>query len=356
MPEWGAARAVFRGKEEDCVRMRRRGWFTVLALTIVLVGGCGGADGARKASPAFADDGRLRVATSIYPIYEFARAVGGDRIDLVNLVPPGTEPHDWEPSVGDIRTLNAAQVFLYNGAGFEHWVDKALASLDNPDLRVVEASEGFALLEAAGHGHGHEGELVHDEHDADHAHEDADHHAHDHGDLDPHIWLDPTGAAHIVARIRDALAAADPGNAEVYRSRAEAYLAELRALDEAFAAGLARCERRVFFTTHAAFGYLAHRYGLEQHAIMGLSAEAEPTPRALKAVVEAAREHEAEYIFFETLVSDKVARVVADEIGAEVLVLNPFEGLTPEQIAAGEDYLSVMRQNLTNLRTAMGCR
>lgn len=349
------------------MRMRRLRWLAALALTLMLVGGCGGTNVTRRGASAFVGDGRLRVATSIYPVYEFARAVGGDQVDLVNLVPPGTEPHDWEPSVGDIRTLNDAQVFLYNGAGFEHWVDAALASLDNRDLMAMETSEGFALLDAAGHGHSHEGELVHDEHDPDQAHEDddhhadpehedSDHHAHDHGDLDPHIWLDPNGAAHTVARIRDALAAADPANAEVYRSNAEAYLAELAALDEEFAAGLARCERRVFFTTHAAFGYLAHRYGLEQHAIMGLAAEAEPTPRALKAVVDAAREHDVQYIFFETLVSDKVARVVADEVGAETLVLNPFEGLTPEQIAAGEDYLSVMRQNLTNLRKALGCQ
>jgi len=330
--------------------MHRLRWLAALALTLTLVGGCGGADGTGR-GVAFAGDGRLRVATSIYPIYEFARAVGGDRIDLVNLVPPGIEPHDWEPSVGDIRTLNAAQVFLYNGAGFEHWVDAVLASLDNRDLVAVEAGAGFTLRDGED-GADHEGDGEHGG-DAGHDGEAADH---DHVHLDPHIWLDPQGAAHIVGQIRDALAAAEPEHAAEYRKNAESYLQDLAALDEEYTAGLAQCERRVFFTTHAAFGYLAHRYGLEQRAIMGLAPEAEPTPKALQAVVEEAREHDVKYIFFETLVSDKVARVVAEEIGAETLVLNPFEGLTPEQIAAGEDYLSVMRQNLTNLRLAMGCR
>lgn len=351
----GAQKIRYSSLEEGCTRMRRLRGFVAAVTALLLLAGCATADGARRGASGFAEDGRLRVVASIYPIYEFARAVGGDRIELVNLVPPGTEPHDWEPSVGDIRTLNGAQVFLYAGAGFEHWIDKALASLDNRDLMAVETSAGFALL---GGNPSHGDESAHDDHDegmhGDHQ-EGADE-GHHHGGLDPHIWLDPTGAAHIVERIRDGLAAADPGNADVYRTSAAAYLKELEALDREYAAGLAQCERRTFFTTHAAFGYLARRYGLEQRAIMGLAPDAEPTPRALKAVVDAAREQDVRYIFFETLVSDRVARVVADEIGAETLVLNPFEGLTPEQVAAGEDYLSVMRENLANLRIALGCR
>ncbi|MBP2016660.1 zinc transport system substrate-binding protein [Symbiobacterium terraclitae] len=312
-------------------------WFRSLLILLIplLAVGCTRAGQPGPGATAFAGDGRLKVAASIYPVYEFARAVGGDRIDLVLLVPPGTEPHDWEPSVGDVRTLNAADIFLYSGAGFEHWVDQALASLDNRDLVAVETSGGFDLLAGSSEAEDHEG--------------------HDHGDLDPHLWLDPAGAAHMVERIAEALSAADPADADAYRTNAAAYRAELAALDQEFSAGLAQCRRRVFFTTHAAFGYLAHRYGLEQRAIMGLSPDAEPTPRALKAVVEEARENDVRHIFFESLVSDRVARVVADEIGASTLVLNPFEGLTPEQVAAGESYLSVMRQNLANLRVALEC-
>jgi len=363
--------------------MRRSAWSALMALVLLLVAGCGGVGGSGAAGTAFAADGRLKVVASIYPVYEFARAVGGDRIDLVQLVPPGAEPHNWEPSVRDIRTLNAADVFFYNGAGLEHWVGQVLASLDNRELQVVETSEGFALLDVAGHEHGEDGEATegaYPEHEADgdavdvlgQPDEESGHRAaggeeardaaatagsdtHDHGDLDPHVWLDPAGAAHAVARIRDALAAADPEGADYYRARAAEYLAELDSLDQDFRAGLSQCRRRVFFTTHAAFGYLAHRYGLEQRAVMGLSPDAEPTPGALRAVVEEAREQDVRYIFFETLASDKVARVVAQEVGAQTLVLNPFEGLTPEQVAAGENYFSIMHQNLTNLRTALEC-
>ncbi|MFZ5814814.1 MAG: metal ABC transporter substrate-binding protein [Bacillota bacterium] len=313
--------------------------WAALALVLFLLAGCGGAGKA----PAFAESGGLKVATSFYPLYEFARVVGGEKIDLINLVPPGTEPHDWEPTAGHIKALNSAQVFLYNGAGMEHWVEKTVKSLQNSSLAVVEASRGFALLEGAPEDeHGHAGE--------------KDEHGHGAEEFDPHIWLDPRGAIHMVEQIRDAFVQADAANKALYEANAAAQIAKLKALDAEFAQGLAQCSSREFFTSHAAFGYLAHRYGLEQHAIMGLAPDAEPTPKELQEIVAEAREHNVKYIFFETLVSDKVAKVVAQEIGAQTLVLNPFEGLTDEEIKAGKDYLAVMRENLTNLKTALDCK
>lgn len=310
--------------------MRRALWAGLVALVMVVAAGCGGAQSNQV--PTFVGSGQLKVATSFYPLYEFAKAVGGDEIALANLVPTGTEPHDWEPTARDIKTLNVAQLFLYNGAGFEHWVDRTLKSLDNKSLQVVETSHDFALI---------------------HGEEDG----HDHGDegLDPHIWLDPQGAIHTVAAIRDGLIAADGAHKATYEANAAAYIAKLQALDAEFAQGLSQCRTREFFTTHAAFGYLAHRYDLTQHPIMGLAPDAEPSPKELKAIVDEAKEHGVKHIFFETLVSDKVAKVVAQEIGAQTLVLNPFEGLTNEEIKAGQDYLSVMRTNLTNLKTALEC-
>lgn len=318
--------------------MRRSMLWSLMIAVAVLVSGCGGQGSSQGA--AFAGDGRLKVATSLYPIYEFARTVGGDRLDLVNLVPVGVEPHDWEPTATHIRLLNEADLFLYNGAGFEHWVVDVLGSLDNKPLRVVETSRGFALLPADAHDHGEDG------HDED-GHDDHDH--------DPHLWLDPAGVIHIVTVIRDALIAADPANQATYEANAAAYIAELEALDAEMESGLSQCRTREFFTTHNAFSYLAHRYGLTQHAIMGLAPDAEPTPRALREVIEEARAHEIKFIFFERLASDRVARVVAEEVGAQTLVLNPFEGLTPAEVEAGKDYLSVMRENLANLRVALEC-
>lgn len=319
--------------------MRRMTLWATIALAALLVTGCGGA-GATKA-PAFSGEtGKLKVATSFYPLYEFATAVGGDKVEAVNLVPPGTEPHDWEPTAGHITTLNAAQVFLYNGAGFEHWVEKTMKSLDNKALLAVETSHGFDLLTAG----------EDDDHGAS-----GDDHGHREEGFDPHIWLDPKGVIHTVKAIKEAFIKADASNKATYEANAAAYIEKVKALDAEFTAGLKQCKTREFFTSHAAFGYLAHAYGLEQHAIMGLAPDAEPKPKELQAIVEEAKEHNVKYIFFETLVSDKVAKVVAGEIGAQTLVLNPFEGLTDEEITAGKNYLSVMRENLTNLKTALEC-
>lgn len=322
--------------------MRNTRLWALVALVALLVTGCGGVGGK---APSFAGDDRLKVATSFYPLYEFAKEVGGDQVDLINLVPTGAEPHDWEPTAGHIKALNGAQVFLYNGAGFEHWVDKTLKSLDNKSLLAVETSHGFALLEGA-----HE-----DEHGLGAEKSKKDDHGHDEG-FDPHIWLDPKGAIHTVEAIRDAFVKADPANKALYEGNAAAYIAKLQALDAEFRTELAQCQRKEFFTTHAAFGYLAHAYDLEQHAIMGLAPDAEPKPKELKRIVDEAKEHEVKYIFFETLVSDKVAKVVADEVGAQTLVLNPYEGLTDAEIQAGKNYLSVMGENLTNLKMALECK
>lgn len=307
--------------------MRRLGTWVAALMLVTVLAGCGNNAGSN--APAFGKkDDRLKVATSFYPIYEFAHAVGGEKVNLVNLVPPGTEPHEWEPTAAHMKTLNEASLFLYNGAGFEHWVDKTLKSVDSKQLVAVETSHGF----------------------------DLDDHDHSAEGLDPHVWLDPLGAAHQVEAIRDAMAKADPANKATYEANAAAYIGQLKGLDQEFKSGLAQCKSRTFFTTHSAFGYLAHRYDLEQRAIMGLSPEAEPKPKELAAVVDEAKKANMKYIFFETLVSDKVAKVVAQEVGAQTLVLNPFEGLTDAEIKAGKSYLTVMRENLTNLRTALECK
>ncbi|HYG60401.1 MAG TPA: metal ABC transporter substrate-binding protein [Symbiobacteriaceae bacterium] len=313
--------------------MRRTFVSVSLLLVFALLAGCSRSGGG---VPAFSSQGgKLKVAASFWPVYEFARQVGGDRIDLVNMVPVGTEPHEWEPTPRHLKTLNEASLFIYSGAGMESWVEKTLESLDNKSLVVVEASHGIDLIEAGaeeeGHGHGHDEEM------------------------DPHVWLDPLGAVHQVEAIRDGLIQADAAGRAVYEANAAAYIERLKALDADFSTGLAACSNKTFYTTHAAFGYLAHRYGLEQHPIMGLAPDAEPKPKDLEQIVAQAKKDNVTYIFFETLVSDKVAKLVAGEIGAQTLVLNPLEGLTDAEVKAGKDYLSVMRDNLANLRLAMEC-
>jgi zinc transport system substrate-binding protein len=295
-------------------------------LLLLLSAGCSTATRA----PSFAaGSGKVKAAASFYPVFEFTRAVGGDRVDVVNMVPAGVEPHDWEPTPGHIRTLNAAQLFIYSGAGMEHWVPKTLASLDNQQLAVLEASAGFDLLKGA----------------------DPE----EESQWDPHVWLDPLGAVYEVSAIRDALTRIDPAGKQTYAANAAAYIGQLMALDGEFRAGLAGCARQAFYTTHSAFGYLAREYDLKQEPIMGLTPDAEPRPRDLARLIDEAEANHVQYIFFETLVSDKVARMVAREVGARTLVLNPLEGLTAAEVNAGQSYLSVMRANLANLKLAMEC-
>jgi zinc transport system substrate-binding protein len=303
-------------------------WIAVPLTLALLLTGCAGGGGQ---APAFSKDGgKVKVAASFYPVYEFAKAVGGDRVDAVYLVPAGTEPHDWEPTPRHIQLLNQANLFVYSGAGMEHWVDKTLGSLDNKQLMAVEATKGFDLIRGQGGSDAAE-------------------------QWDPHVWLDPLGAAYEVERIRDGLIQVDPAGKGVYEANAAAYIDQLKALDQAFQTGLSACVQHQFFTTHSAFSYLARRYGIDQHPIMGLTPEAEPKPKELAAIVRDAKQNGVKYIFFETLVSDKVAKMVAQEIGAKTLVLNPYEGLTAAEVKAGKNYLSVMRENLTNLQIAMEC-
>ena len=301
-------------------------------LSLSLLTGCG-----TQPADTAADDGRLRVLTSFYPMYDFACKIGGDCIDVTNMVPSGTEPHDWEPSTNDLKNLEKADVFIYNGADMEPWADDLLVSRSDT-LRVVEASENVELRTTDG------------EHEHAHEHEGADHH---HGDFDPHVWLDPENAKIEMEAIRDALCAADPENSTVFQSNYEKYAAELDVLDAEFREKLAPLPNRTIVVAHEAFGYLCDAYGLTQVGIEGLSPDSEPDPGRMAEVIDFVREHSISTIFFEELVSPKVAEAIASETGAQAKMLSPLEGLSDEQAAAGADYFSVMHDNLAALMEAL---
>lgn len=273
------------------------------------------------------DNNKLKVIASFYPLYELTKIVGSDKVDVIQLVPAGVEPHHWEPTTKHIRLINQAGLFVFNGAGLEHWVKEMPKSVDNKDLVWSEVSKGFKLIKGAD---GVE-------------------------EWDPHIWLNPMGVIHQVEVIREALVRLDTPNRNIYETNARAYIEQLRALDDEMRTELRGCKTRKLFTSHAAFGYLAQRYELEQHPIMGLSPDAEPQPKQMAQIVVEARANDIKYIFFETMASDKVARAVANEIGAKTLVLNPFEGLTDEEMKTGKTYLTVMRENLKNLKIGLEC-
>lgn len=304
----------------------------VCTLSLSLLTGCG-----TQPADTAAGDGRLRVLTSFYPMYDFACKIGGDCIDVTNMVPSGTEPHDWEPSTNDLKNLEKADVFIYNGADMEPWADDLLVSRSDT-LHVVEASENVELRTTDG------------EHEHAHEHEGADHH---HGDFDPHVWLDPENAKIEMEAIRDALCAADPENSTVFQSNYEKYATELDALDAEFREKLAPLPNRTIVVAHEAFGYLCDAYGLTQVGIEGLSPDSEPDPGRMAEVIDFVREHSISTIFFEELVSPKVAEAIASETGAQAKMLSPLEGLSDEQAAAGADYFSVMHDNLAALMEAL---
>jgi zinc transport system substrate-binding protein len=277
----------------------------ILILTTAMASGLAGCDGASGGG-----SGRERVVASFYPLAYAAEQIGGPNVDVENLTPPGAEPHDLEVSPQDVADLRSADLVLLLGRGFQPQLEDAAGDGGNV-LRLLDTPG----LDMRANG-------------------------------DPHVWLDPVRYAKVVARIGEALG----------RPAAAARLEQrLHELDGDFRVGLAHCRRREIVTSHEAFAYLAERYGLEQVAITGLSPESEPEPRKLQDVVDLVRERGVTTIYFETLVSPRIAETVARETGATTAVLDPIEGLTEEEAAHGDDYFSLMRKNLASLREGLGC-
>ncbi|KUP23455.1 metal ABC transporter substrate-binding protein [Paenibacillus sp. DMB5] len=328
----------------------------------------GGNANTAAADTAAAPADKLDIKVSFYPMYEFTRHIAGDLADVELLVPAGVEPHDWEPTSQDMARITDADMLIYNGAGMESWTAQVLDSASGSKLIAVEASKGLEIMESAegeegGHAHEH-AEEAHstEDHDHEHAEEahgtvDHDHaeagHTHDHGGLDPHVWLAPSLAIKEVRTIEAALTSAAPAHAAAFKANADSYIAELEQLDKDFKEGLAGTKRKDFITQHAAFGYLAKEYGLTQVPIAGLSPEQEPSAAQMAEIVEFAKANDVKTIFFETLVSSSVAETIAQEIGAKTAVLNPIEGLTDEERSSNMNYISVMRQNLEALKIAL---
>ncbi|MDR1589393.1 MAG: metal ABC transporter substrate-binding protein [Oscillospiraceae bacterium] len=316
------------------------------ALALLIPSGCGAGEQSSPEGSPVSDAGSpadavMSVYASFYPMYDFAVKIGGDKVNAVNMTPSGTEPHDWEPTAADISGLEAADVFIYNGAGMEHWAEDIMETLQSSKLTVVEASKGIELIEG---GHGH------DEEEEEHEDEDEEEEEHEEEGFDPHVWLNPMYAKVEMGNIRDAFKLIDPANGEYYDANYTKYAAELDALDKEFTDALSEFPDRDIIVAHQAFGYMCSAYELNQVPIEGLSPDSEPDPARMAEIIEFASEHNINVIYFEELVSPKVAETIAEAIGAETDVLNPLEGLSDDDIASGADYFTVMRSNLEALR------
>ena len=314
----------------------------ICVLVVAIVSGCG------KDSQAEQTDGKIKVVTSFYPLYYFAKEIGGDKVNVVNLIAAGVEPHEWTPKSRDLDSVSKAQLFLYNGAGFEGWVDDFLHGLGSDSMAMtVDTSIGIPLIHGT-HEHEHENE---EDHEQDQASEKDD--GHSDLDVDPHTWVSPRSALVMAANIHDALVKADPNNKAGYDERYGDLNERLGKLDDDFKRELSVFEKRDIVVSHQAFGYLCRDYNLNQIAIMGLSPEAEPRAQDLLEISRYVKEHDIPFIFFEELVSEQLANTLASEADVETLVLNPLEGLTPEQEKAGDNFFTLSERNLQNLQKAL---
>jgi zinc transport system substrate-binding protein len=264
-------------------------------------------------------NGRTTVAAAFYPLAYAAEQIGGGHVSVTNLTPAGAEPHDLELTPRDVERIRSSDVVLYLGSGFQPAVEQAAEGASG---RTIDLLAGGSLRAAPA---GSEESLS----------------------ADPHVWLDPLRYAAIARRIATVLGRP---------RRGEAFVGRLRRLDREYRRGLLTCRRHDIVTSHAAFGYLAARYGLRQVPISGLAPEVEPAAATLEHVIDEVRSSGATTVFFETLVSPRLAETVARETHAQTAVLDPLEGLTKDELSRGEDYFSIMRKNLSALRLALGCR
>ncbi len=293
----------------------------LLSATTATAAACGSGNAATGGKPA--------VMAAFYPLQWISQQVGGPDVSVAGLTKPGTEPHDLELTARQVADIQDSSLVVYI-KGVQPAVDEAVAG--HASAKAFDAASVVATLPATAE------EEAHDEH------------GHDDVPYDPHIWLDPSRLATVAGKLGERLAEADPAHAAAYRQRAAATATELNKLDEAYRSGLTGCGKKTIVTSHAAFGYLAARYGLEQIAVSGLDPDAEPSPTRLAQVADVAKRQNVTTIFTEELVSPKVAEILAKEVGAQTAVLNPIES-APD----GGDYLSAAKQNLEALRKALEC-
>jgi zinc transport system substrate-binding protein len=306
--------------------IKRRTVLLTAAVVASALTGCSAGTG----TGTTANPGQISVTVAAYPLQFLAERILGDAGTVTNLTAPGTEPHDLELTARQIAAMAATDAVVYI-PDFQAAVDQAIAS--TPPKLAIDVTAGLSLLKASDDG--------------------ADEEAGEHSVHDPHIWLSPANMVTMARTISTALSTAEPQLATTFAANTAALVTDLTTLDDSFHTGLATCSRTQFITSHAAFGYLARDYGLQQIPIAGLDPTQEPTAARIAAVHQLARQYGVTTVFFETLVSDTVAKSIAGDLGLATAVLDPIEGITAS--SAGTNYLEVMRSNLTALEKANGC-
>ncbi len=276
---------------------------------------------------------KVKIVTTLFPLYDFARNIGGNKVDVTLLLPPGMEPHSFDPKPTDIVKIYEADVFVYTGEFMEPWALDVIKGVSNVKTIVVDSSRGTKLMSGVFH--------------------DDDEPA---GSADPHIWLDFGNSAVMIDNIKDALVESDPGNASFYEGNATEYKMKLNVLDAKFKDGLSVCRvREIIYGGHYAFGYMAARYGLSYIAAQGFSPDSEPTPPQMISMVKQIRDMKVRYIFYEELVEPTIATTLSQETGVQMLKLNAAHNLSRDDFENGLSFLSVMENNLDTFKQGLEC-
>ena len=271
------------------------------------------------------EEGKIKIVSTLFPTYDFAQEIGGDKVSVTLLLPPGLEAHSFEPKPSDIIKINQADIFLYSGELMEPWAGDIRRGLSG-NVKVIDSSFGIEMIEG------------------------LEHHS------DPHIWLDFENAKTIATTITDALKEIDPKNASYYQENLENYHLKLTALDDSYRATLETCENReIIYGGHYAFGYLAKRYNLNYKSAQGLAPNSEPSANELIYLVEEIKAKEIKYVFHEELLSPKIAETLARETKTKLLLLNAAHNLSRDDYQAGLTFIAIMENNLKNLSVGLNC-
>lgn len=280
----------------------------------------------------FAD---VSVTTTIFPLYDVVKNIGGDKVKLTNLVPFGVEAHEFEPKAKDIANLSKSDFFIISSPAFEPWSKKVISSLKIQD-KTIDMSQKVKLLE-----------MKHDEHDA---------HGHEHkGSYDPHYWLSIDNYMSVAKEVATLLSTKDPENANVYATNLATYLTKLETLKTEYDV-LKNCQNKKVIVNHNAFEYLAHEYGITQYSISGMTPETKPSPKQIAKLIDITKKEKITTVFFEEFASDKVAKSIAKEANVKTDALRPVENITVAESKKGIGYIDIMRDNLVKLKASMDCQ
>ncbi len=317
------------------MKMLRFLYILFLSLVLMIITSC------QKQGEKQSETKKLTVVTTLFPLYDFAKNISGENVDLFLLMPPGIEPHGFEPRPEDIMRINRADIFIYTGKHMEVWAEKILNSVDNKSLVIVDSSKGIKFIRSA------------------EALDDMNNHKHDHAyGIDPHVWLDFENAKKMVDNIVQGFIMADPANKAIYIRNAEKYKSSITELDDKFRKALASCKTRyIIHGGHYAFNYMSKRYGFNYiSAYHGLSPDAEPSPQSLVELMKKMKKYNTKYIFYEELVSPRIAEMIARETGAELLKIHAAHNLTRDEWHEGATFIKLMEKTLESLKIGLQCQ